>query len=596
MFLRPASIAPLAELATHSRSAGQPLHRGATVTDHPDRRSVLRSLSGVPVGATILDALGADPSGQALTTEPLSGQPEPVTPDSDADRVFPQGISSGDPTADGVVLWTRIDPDAYSTDATLRLQMTARSGFHRLGPLQSVETDPLPDQDYTVKVDLAGQLEPDREYYYQFVYDGVHGPIGRCRTLPRASASPDSVRFGVVTCQDYGKGYYGAFHHLAEEDIDYVLHLGDFIYEWDASEYDDRRLRLPSGHGVAWGLEDYRYLYRTYRSDRFLKEALARYAMIATWDDHEIVNNRYWNYDAHRPMAGDGAHPKNDDAAFMRQLFADGIQAWWEYMPVRVRYDPDADSLHEQLRLWRSFRFGDLLDLVVTDERLFRSKPDDDPKTDVSEAALSAPGSVDLSHTMLGRAQRGWFADAVTDEATTWTAWANEVLNMHLESEYNGKQQFDNADAWDGYETERRLVMRYLDANDVSNFVALTGDLHTALAGHMRMKYDGGTDPAGRVGVELMTPSITSTNLAEAADIENDAFAQKVVRNVVLRNNPHLEFFDSFQHGYAVVEFTPDACEYTAYAVDTTVDSASASKQRLAAYRVPEGTHRLDPK
>jgi len=345
---------------------------------------------------------------------------------------------------------------------------------------------------------------------------------------------------------------------------------------------------------MAWGLEDYRYLHRTYRSDRFFQQALARYAMIATWDDHEIVDDRYWDYEADRPRAGEGAHPRNDDAAFMRQLFADGIQAWWEYMPVRVPYDPDADSLQDRLRLWRSFRFGDLVDLVVTDERLFRSTPDRDPRIDLPESAVAAPGSVDLDHTMLGQTQREWFADAVTDEATTWTAWANEVLNMHLDATVDGEQQYDNGDAWDGYETERRLLMRYLDAEDVDNFVALTGDLHTALAGHMRVRYDGQTDPEGRVGVELMTPAVTSANLAELLAMRDVAVPVSLVERGILERNPHLEFFNSTHHGYAVVEFTPDACEYTAYAVDKTVDSAGASKEELAAFRVPEGEPRLE--
>ncbi|WP_169302426.1 alkaline phosphatase D family protein [Halorientalis salina] len=561
----------------------------------PGRRDVLRSIGGVPAGALLVDALGPDPSGQSLSTEALSGQSEPVDPDPEADRVFPQGVASGDPTTDGVVLWTRIDPDAYSRSAPLTLRMAATGGFHRLGPLRSVETGGLPGRDYTVKVDLAGALEPDREYYYQFVYDGVHGPVGRCRTLPRPTASPERVRLGVATCQDYREGYYGAFHHLADEDLDFLLHLGDIIYEWAGHlGLDGRRIRLPSGRRMAWGLEDYRYLHRTYRSDRFFQQALARYAMIATWDDHEIVDNRYWDYEADRPRAGDGAHPRNDDAEFMRQLFADGMRAWWEYMPVRVQYDPDADSLQDRLRLFRSFRFGDLVDLLVTDERLFRSKPDRDPQVDVSEAALSALGSVELEHTMLGQSQREWFADAVTDDATTWTAWANEVLNMRLDTEYNGQQRFDNADAWDGYETERRLLMRYLDEQNVDNFVALTGDLHTALAGYMRVDYDGETDPDGRVGVEFMTPAITSANLAEILAMRDVDVPTSLVERGILGRNPHLEFFDGSHHGYAVAEFTPDACEFTAYAVDKTVDSANASKEELAAFRVPEGEPRLE--
>ena len=557
----------------------------------PDRRDLLRSLGTVSLGTLLAAELGDDVP-RARPVEPVSGSPHQGSADDAAAAVFPQGVASGDPTPSGAICWTRIDPDAYSPGTPLYLELTAEQGFQRLGGVYRVDTDGIADRDYTVSVDLDGRLDPDRWYAYRFVYGDTRGPVGRFRTLPAPDASPDRLRFGVLTCQDYMNGYYGAFSHLAAEDVDWLVHLGDFIYEWAGeSEFDGRDITLPSGHDKAWGLADFRHLYRTYCADPFLQEALASAALIATWDDHEIVNNRFWNYEADRPATN--YHPRGDDPEFMRQLYADGIRAWWEHMPVRVRYDPDAASVQEQLRLYRSFTFGDLLDLVVTDERLFRSRPNDDRGDPVPDGALEAPGEVSLDHTMLGDDQRAWFVEQVTGSDATWTAWANEVLNMRLDTSFRGRTTYENADAWDGYETERRLVMDAIDEADVENFVALTGDLHTALAGILRTRYGGG---GTRVGVELMTPAVTSINLAEAIRERDVGVPVSLVEGYLQRNNPHLKFLDSSSHGYAVVEFTPEACDYTAYAVDKSVDDPTPPRRELVSFRVPAGTVTLRPR
>lgn len=550
-----------------------------------DRRDLLQSLGAVSLGTLLAATLGDEVPG-AHPIERVSGRPHEGSADDEAAAVFPQGVSSGDPTTSGAICWTRIDPDAFSPSTPLSIELTAESGLQRFGGVYRVDTDGLADRDHTVSVDLDGRLDPGRGYAYRFVYGDVCGPVGRFRTLPAPDASPDRLRFGVLTCQDYLNGYYGAFSHVADEDLDWLLHLGDFIYEWAGeSEYDGRDIELPSGHDKAWGLDDFRHLYKTYRSDPFLQEALASAALVATWDDHEIVNNRFWNYEEDCPATN--YHPRGDDPEFMRQLFADGIRAWWEHMPVRVQYDPDADSVQEQVRLYRSFRFGDLLELVVTDERLFRSRPNGDDGGPVPDGALEAPGDVSLDHTMLGADQRAWFLDTVTNSDATWTAWGNEVLNMRLDTDFRGRPTYENADSWDGYETERRLVMQAIDDADVENFVALTGDLHTALAGYLKTSY-GGTD-GSRVGVELMTPAVTSINLAEAIQERDVNVPPLLAERVLQQNNSHLKFLDSSNHGYAVVEFTPDACDYTAYAVNKAVDSPNPSRRALARFRVPAG-------
>ncbi|MFC7045197.1 alkaline phosphatase D family protein [Halobacteriaceae archaeon GCM10025711] len=536
------------------------------------------------LGAALSDAALATP----VEPDDLGTGPSPSFDESTASKqVFPESVASGDPTTSGAVVWTRVDPDVYTPDQPLILQVARDEAITDVVENYWVDPDELgPEHDFTVKVDLDGELSPASTYYYRFVYDGTSSRTGRFRTLPPADETPDSVRLAVLACQDFRAGFYGTFRYVAEADVDYMLHLGDFIYEWmGGSHYDDRWIIIPSEEWTAMGLRDYRALYRRYRSDPYLRRALERHALIATWDDHEIVNNRYWSYEEGRPYAGPGDHPKNDDAAFMRQLFADGIQAWVEYLPVRVRYDPDADRVIDQLELWRSFRFGDLVDLVVTDERLFRSGPGADVGFGARTETTRQPP--DETRTMLGDEQREWFLDRVADDGTTWTAWANEVLHMAFDTS-GALGSFYNPDAWDGFEYERRRIDTHLREHDVDNFVTLTGDMHTTLAGYVQTAY--GPDADGdRVGVEFMTPAVTSPNLKETLDLPGGASYEAAVQREVLDSNPHLEFFNSHHWGYSVVEFTPDACTFSVYAVDKTVPAPQADRELLKRFRVPEG-------
>ncbi|MFC7026433.1 alkaline phosphatase D family protein [Halomicroarcula sp. GCM10025710] len=518
----------------------------------------------------------------ASVTDATGGQSGPV---------FPQGVASGDPTTSGVVLWTRVAPDAVDDGTALQVTVAHDDAFADPVGSWSVPADRLGDHDGTVKVDLDGRLDADSTYWYRFDCDGVASPTGRCRTLPAADASPDSVRLALATCQNYRRGYYGAFHHLASEPVDFLVHLGDFIYErGGAGSVSGRSLSLPSGESVAMGLEDYRYLHRTYRSDAFLQEALSAHTLVQTWDDHEIVNNRYWNYSEERPYAGDGDHPKNDDAAFMTQLFADGIRAWWEYTPTRVPYDPDAETLLDQLRLWKSFRFGDLVELLVTDERLFRTSPTDGsllaarPDDGDDSESEDQGNESDLTETMLGSAQRDWFTDRLAESDAAWTAWVNEVLAMEFDLDL-GAVDVLNADAWDAFPEERERILDSAEEGDAA-FVALTGDMHSTLTGYVER--DG-----ERVGVEFMTPAVTSRNLSDLLSLPDDREVRKLIADYVKDENPHVEFFDSHRWGYAVVEFTTDACTFSAYAVDRSANSADASRRLLTRYRCPVDSHDL---
>ena len=528
-----------------------------------------------------------------------------VDPDGDPDATFPQSVASGGPTPEGVILWTRIAPEAFDATHELGVQVGHDDAFDDIC-YEGVVTaaDRVRAHDYTVKVDLDGHLDPDSEYAYRFVYDGVASRTGRCRTLPDPDAAPDSLRIALVACQNYLNGYYPAFHYIAEADVDFIVHVGDFVYESDAGDfkglgsydYPGREKSFPSGHDRVWNLDDYRYLYRLYREDRFLQAALESHTLIAGWDDHEMVNDVYWDRVTDAP-AGD--HPRGDDPQFMTQLIADAMHAWWEFMPARVDYDPGGDSLQERFQLWRSFEFGDLVTLAMTDERLFRDPPREAiPTVDNVGPQYEPPG-----RTMLGDDQREWLIDTVSNSDATWTVWADEVLTVPLRLGSGPLSVYPVQGGWDGYTRERMRITEAVAEADVENFVTLTGDMHSYVAAYQQNSYPGrvaggeGVAQGDRIGVEFMTPAITSLNVAEALHLTRGwrkRLTEPLLSWLIPKMNPHIDFFDGHNWGYSTVEFTREDCTYVGYAVDKTVNRPDADHQVVVAYRVPEGVVQLE--
>jgi alkaline phosphatase D len=525
--------------------------------------------------------------------------------DADSADTFPQSVASGGPTPTGVILWTRVAPDAFDPEKPLAVQVATDDSFETI-VYDGVVTDGdrIAAHDYTVKVDLDGRLDPDTEYAYRFVYDDTASRTGHCQTLPRPADSPESMRLAVLTCQNYLNGYFPALHYVAEEDVDFIVHLGDFIYESDEGhfkglgsyDYPGRDLSLPSGYDRVRTLRDYRYLHRTYRTDEFLKEALESHTLIAGWDDHEMVNDIHWD---HRTDAPAGDHPRSDDPAFMTELVADAMHAWWEYMPARVDYDPEGDSLQERFRLWRELELGDLVSLVLTDERLFR----DPPREAIPTPDNVGPHREPPGRTMLGDRQREWLIDTLTTDDAVWTVWADEVLTMPFRLGSGPLSVYPVQGGWDGYTRERQRISEAIAEADVDNFVTVTGDMHCYIAGYNQTSYPGrvtggeGVATGDRIGVEFMTPATTSLNVAEALHLTRGLrgrITEPLLSRLIPAMNPHIEFFDSHNWGYSVLEFGREEATYVAYSVDKTVDDPEADRNVVAAYRVPEGVVNLE--
>ena len=548
----------------------------------------------------------------AELTELESPPEDDGLPGAEPADVFPQSVASGGPTPESVVLWTRINPERYDPSESLCLEVATDPSFEVDARVFEFDGPGVkPPDNYTVRVDLDHDaVDADSVYYYRFVYRGVRSNTGRCRTLPAEDAEPESVRFGVLNCQDYQNGYFGAMARLAEADVDFVLHLGDYIYEHVAEgdpggvggPYADRRIELPDSGTRPMSLDDFRRIYETYKTDRHLQRLHERHTVIQTWDDHAIANDRYWDYDAGAPVFPD--HPCGDVPEFTRYLTAVGIQAWWEFVPGRIEYDPSADHLHESFDLYRSLRFGDLVTLALTDERLFRSEPRSWP------AELLDPRSEpDTSRTMLGEDQREWLRETFRESETVWTAWANAVLFKRLY--FLGKGFIFWEDAWSGFESERREIVDTLTAvreRGDTSVVTLTGDMHMTLAARLRNERQGDTP----VGVEFMTPSVTSVNPRErATEIgqrvglggEFGRFVSWLVRSVSTSRAadylsaagflPEFALSDGSHWGFSVITFSRESCRWDVYWVDKTDDSATSECEPAYRVSVPVGEYAI---
>lgn len=259
----------------------------------------------------------------------------------------------------------------------------------------------------------------------------------------------------------------------------------------------------------------------------------------------------------------------------------------------------NGDTLHDRFELWRSFEFGDLLTVAMTDERLFR----DPPREAIPTAENVGPHREPPGRTMLGDEQRDWLVDTITGAETTWTVWTDEVLTVPLRIGSGPLSVYPVQGGWDGYTRERMHITGSIAAADVDNFVTLTGDLHCYVAAYKQTSYPGrveggtGVAPGDRLGVEFMTPAITSLNVAEALHLTRGwrgTITEPVLSWLVPAMNPHIEFFNSHNWGYSVVEFTPEECTYVGYAVDKTENSPEADRSVVAAYRVPEGRVELE--
>jgi alkaline phosphatase D len=469
-------------------------------------------------------------------------------------------VASGDPLADRVILWTRVTPsDGRAVDVRWRIASDER--LSQVVAQGSVRTSV--ERDFTVKVD-AGGLQAGRPYYFAFEAGGDRSPVGRTRTLP--SGPVDRVRLASLCCSNYPAGFFNVYRCVANrDDLDAIVHVGDYIYEFENGRYGDGSglLRIPEPRREAVTLSDYRIRYATYRSDPDLQEAHRRHPFIAVWDDHELTNDAWLDGAAnHNPEQGEGEWRTRRAAAY---------KAYLEWMPIR---ETDGAGI----QLYRSFRFGTLVDLVMLDTRGLRDQQV--ATTDI--ARLADPG-----RSILGRGQEQWLFDEMRASQRAGTGWrvlGQQVMFSRVAQPGRGALI---SDTWEGYQAARDRVFDFLAAERVRDVAILSGDLHSSWAFDVPRHPWDGYDRAGpgSLAVELLAPAVSSPPLFTSPEMRD--------RSVLLRALlPHLKFLEGESRGYVLLDITPSQLRGEWYFVPTVLERSPAEK-RAAAFVCERGSAHL---
>ncbi len=388
-----------------------------------------------------------------------------------------------------------------------------------------------PARDHTVKIDATG-LKPGRAYYYRFETAGHRSAIGRTRTLPVGSM--EHLRLAVASCSNYPYGLFNAYAAIARRpDLHAVLHLGDYLYEYENGRYGDGAAldRVPGPDRELVSLSDYRQRHAQYKSDPDLQAMHRQHPMIAVWDDHEITNDTWWGgAQNHQPGEGDWAS---------RRLSA--VLAYHEWMPIR---ELPTDPLGQ---IYRRFRFGDLADLIMLDTRLVGRDRQLDWHAEDYPAQVSDPG-----RSLLGRAQEAWLArqlERSRDDAVAWRVLGQQVLMSQMMPRSLG--DWINADMWDGYAPARRRLLEHVDEAKIRDLIVLTGDIHSSWGLELGLDpFGGGYDPTtgrGALAVELVTPAVSSPPPVPPPEAE-------ARERAMLESHPHLKWLEVRHRGYLLLD------------------------------------------
>ena len=527
----------------------------------------------------------------ALAAAPLFSMADDDGDEDDDSRrgglSFDHGVASGDPLARRVILWTRVtpsNPNARPRRITVKYVVATDPQLRHVVDRGECRTDP--GRDYTVKVDADG-LRPASTYYYAFQARGVQSPVGRTRTLP-VGATP-RLRLAVVSCSNHAAGYFNVYRRIAERaDLDAVLHLGDYLYEYGPAQYGSLRTPEPPNEMIT--LSDYRLRHAQYKRDADSQAMHRQHPVIAIWDDHEVANDSW--------QQGAENHTEGVEGAWSDRVSA-GLKAYFEWMPVRM---PD---LAQPRRDQRAFAFGDLIDLAMLEERLgARSKqlPATIPAPGLGNVFAQVGAFTDPARTLLGAEQEAWLADRLRNSRARWKFIGQGVMFAQLKAQgaalAAGGGLFFNSDQWDGYQPARDRIYAMLrgDANQapVNNCVILTGDIHSSWAADLSQDPNnpntatGGYNPVtgeGSRAVEFVGTSVTSPGLSDPSG-GTTAFLRSV--------NPHFKYIDLNQRGYMLLDVTREraVCEW--WYVDT-VASISNIQTFGVAFEVVQGSNRLQP-
>ncbi|MDH2429604.1 alkaline phosphatase D family protein [Sphaerisporangium sp. TRM90804] len=517
-----------------------------------------------PSRRVFLLAAAAGAGGLVLPSSVSASSARPATSRGRNPRdPFTLGVASGDPSADGFVLWTRLAPEPLAPDGRggmpgrdveVAWQVAEDERFRAIARAGTATA--RPGAAHTVHVEVDG-LRPGREYFYRFRAGGDLSPAGRTRTAP-APGTSGAFTFAAVSCAQYEHGFYTAYRRMAEQEPDVVVHLGDYVYEYGGGVYTaaDGNVRRHAG-GKLQTLADYRVRHAQYKTDGDLQLAHLNSPWLVIFDDHEVENN--W-------AAGTPGTPV---PAFSERKAA-GFRAYYEHMPLRR----SSVARGTAMKINRRVAWGSLATFHLLDTRRFR---DDQICGDGMRAGCDE--RLDRDRVMLGAGQMEWLSDGLRSSSATWDLVAQQVIVGQRDYRLGPGSEL-NMDAWDGYAADRDRLLATLAESGTGSPVVLTGDAHVASAADLTLDAD---DPgSARVGVELVSTSISS---------DGDGYRDPARNAALLAENPNLRFVDE-RRGYIMARATPQ--ELTAqFRTLEYISRKGAPAETSATFTVPSGEHAL---
>ncbi|MFF5129686.1 alkaline phosphatase D family protein [Streptomyces syringium] len=550
-----------------------------TSSDPISRRTAVTAVAATTTAALL--PLATAPAAHARPAVPA---PDPAPADRAAAATgFLHGVASGDPLPDGVLLWTRVTPapeavpgSGLGPDVEVRWEVAEDAAFARVVAHGTATATAATD--HTVKADVRG-LRPATDYHFRFITGDVVSPAARTRTAPAHDAATAGVRFGVVSCANWEAGHFSAYRHLAgRRDLDAVLHLGDYIYEYGTGTYPAAKYTVrphSPAHEIV-SLADYRVRHGRYKTDPDLQALHRAHPTVAIWDDHEFANDA-WSGGAENHTPG----AEGDWAARM----AAAKQAYFEWMPVRPSMEGTT---------YRRLRFGKLADLHLMDLRSFRSQQ-------------AKGGAVDdPERTITGRAQLDWLKAGLASSDTTWRLVGNSVmispvafgaLPAHLLEPLAKLLGLPtggltiSTDQWDGYTDDRRELLAHLADRAIRNTVFLTGDIHMAWANDVPRT--AATYPISpSVATEFVVTSVTSDNIDDLLHVPPHTVSLAAATAIKAANR-HVKWLDMDSHGYGVLDITAEHAQMDYYVLSDKKDPKATSSWSRS-YRTRTGTQRVE--
>ncbi len=448
------------------------------------------------------------------------------------------GVASGDPLPDSVILWTRLAPEPLTAsggmpDQSVDVEWTVATDESMSDVVTSGTATAEPAHAHSVHVDASG-LEPDMEYYYQFVAGGAESPVGRTKTAPAPGDSVEQFQFAFASCQWWEQGYYTAYRYMARDELDLIVHLGDYIYEYGVpADGGARGVSTPQEYREETvTLDQYRLRYSLYKSDPDLRAAHASAPWLVTRDDHEVDNN--WAGDV--PQDPD----KQTTEEFLKRRAA-AFKAYYEHMPFRMEQKPEGPDQ----KLYRYHRFGDLADFNTLDTRLYRSDQACDDAFNVNECQARFAED----RTILGDNQERWLVNNLKESSTTWNVVANQLPFAKMDF-LRGEEDGYRMDQWDGYVADQNTVKDAFEQH-AQNPVVVTGDFHSHWANEIR----SANDESKPVGAEFVGTSISSGG--DGADFDDfNGDEPGVIGKQVIRENDNV-LYNSDRRGYVRCTLTP---------------------------------------